>query len=144
MGRWTSALIHDTALRRRWPLVCNGIYLKAGDLARSPLEVMPLAGHVTGRFRVATGQGFDVNPVTWYMLAHYGVALRGPDRDRLQVHIDDAELRAWTLANLNGYWQRWISHETSRRPEHRGRTATTLGGVGRTRSPAFAPHDRHR
>ena len=109
VGRWTSALIHDTALRRRWPLVCNGIYLKAGDLARSPLEVSPLAGHATGRFRVATGEGFDINPVTWYTLAHYGVALRGPDRDRLEVHTDDSELRAWTLANLNSYWRRWIS-----------------------------------
>jgi predicted nucleotidyltransferase len=109
VGRWIAALTHDTALRRRWPLVCNGVYLKAGDLARSPLEVTPLAGHVTGRFRVAARNGFDVNPVTWYVLAHHGIALRGPDRDRLQIHTDDAELRAWVLANLNGYWRRWTT-----------------------------------
>jgi hypothetical protein len=48
--------------------------------------------------------------VTWYVLAHYGIALRGPDRDRLQVNVDEAELRAWVLANLNSYWRRWISH----------------------------------
>ena len=42
---------------RRWPLVCNGIYLRPGDLSRSPREVTPLAGHVTGRFRAASREG---------------------------------------------------------------------------------------
>jgi hypothetical protein len=107
VSRWLSALLHDTALRRRWPLVCNGVYLHAGDLSRSPLEVTPLAGHVAGRFRASPASGFDVNPVTWYVLAHHGVALRGPDRDRLQIHADDIELRTWVLANLNSYWRRW-------------------------------------
>jgi hypothetical protein len=108
LGRWTTALVHDVALRRRWPLVCNGIYLQAGALSISPLEVIPLAGHVTGRFRIATREGFDVNPVTWQVLAHHGIAIRGPDRDRLQIRTDEAELRAWTLANLNAYWQPWV------------------------------------
>ena len=101
VGGWVSVLIHDTALRRRWPLVCNGVYVKAGDLSRSPLEVTPLAGHVTGRFRAARRTGFDVNPVTWSVLAHHGIALRGPDRDHLEVWTDEAQLRAWALANLN-------------------------------------------
>ncbi len=116
--------------------MCNGVYLKAGDLSLSPLEVTPLAGHVTGRFRAAPRKGFDVNPVTWYVLAHHGVALRGPDRDRLEVWTDEAELRAWALANLNGYWRRWGAR-ASRRPEHQGRPATALGGVGRARSAAM-------
>jgi hypothetical protein len=62
IGRWTRSLVRDVAMRWRWPLVCNGIYLRAGDLSRSPLDVTPLAGHVTGRFRAATREGFDVNP----------------------------------------------------------------------------------
>jgi Aminoglycoside adenylyltransferase, C-terminal domain len=107
LGCWSSALVYDVVLRRRWPLVCNGIYLRAGDLARSPLEVTPLAGHVAGRFRTAAREGFDVNPVTWHSLASYGVALRGPARGEVQVHTDHRELRAWVLANLNGYWRRW-------------------------------------
>jgi hypothetical protein len=109
VGRWVSALVRDTALRRRWPLVCNGVYLRAGDLSRSPLEVTPLAGHVAGRFRAARRTGFDVNPVTWYVLAHHGIALRGPDRDQVEVWTDEAELRTWTLANLNSYWRRWAA-----------------------------------
>jgi hypothetical protein len=108
-GGWVRALIHDTALQRRWPLACNGIYLRINDLSRSPLAVTPLAGHVTGRFRAATREGFDVNPVTWCVLARYGVALRGPERDRLDVWSDEAELKAWVLANLNSYWRRWTS-----------------------------------
>lgn len=117
-GRWTVALIRDTALRRRWPLVCNGIYLQPGDLSRSPLDVTPLAGHVAGRFRVAPRTGFDVNPVTWHVLARHGIALRGPDLDRLDVRTDAAELRTWVHANLNGYWRHWAQRaaRAGRRP----------------------------
>lgn len=107
LGRWVSALTHDVALRGRWPLVCNGVYVRSGDLARSPLEITPLAGCVAGRFRTGTHEGFDINPVTWKVLARHSVALRGPDRARLQVHTDDRELRAWVRGNLNGYWRRW-------------------------------------
>jgi Domain of unknown function (DUF4111) len=109
VSRWTAALVRDVGRRRRWPLVCNGIYLKHGDLSRSPLEVIPLAGHVAGRFRVAERQGLDVNPVTWYTLAHWGIAVRGPEHEQLQIRSDEAELRAWTLGNLNGYWRRWAA-----------------------------------
>lgn len=108
VGRWTAALAHDVALRQRWPLVCNGIYIQAGDLLSAPLDVIPLAGHVAGRFRVATREGFDVNPVTWQVLARHGIAIRGPDRERLPIRTDEGELRTWTLANLNGYWRRWV------------------------------------
>jgi hypothetical protein len=107
LGRWGDALLGDVAWRRRWPLVCNGIYLRAGDLSRSPLAVTPLAGHVSGRFRVAPREGFDVNPVTWRVLADHGIAIRGPDRGRLEIHTADSELRSWSLANLNGYWRGW-------------------------------------
>lgn len=78
------------------------------DLARSPLEVVPLAGQVAGRFRTAPREGFDVSPVTWHSLASYGIALRGPARGEVHVHTDDRELRGWVLDNLNGYWRRWV------------------------------------
>jgi hypothetical protein len=111
-GRWVAALVGDAGLRRRWPLVCNGSYLERGALSRSPLEVSALAGHVAGRF--ATGAGVDVNPVTWHTLARHGIAVRGPEPGRLQVHTDSAELRAWTRANLDGYWREWVRR--ARRP----------------------------
>lgn len=114
LGRWTSTLVRDVAIRRSWPFVCNGFYLRNGDLARSPLEVTPLAGHVSGRFRIAEREGFDVNPITWRVLARHGIARRGPGRERLRVHADSAELRAWTRGNLNSYWRRWVAR--ARRP----------------------------
>jgi hypothetical protein len=136
LGRWTASLVHDVALRRRWPLVCNGVYLKAGDLSVSPLQVTPLAAYVAGRFRIATREGFDVNPVTWHVLAHHGIAIRGPDRDRLQIRTDEAELRAWALANLNGYWEHWArrtrrSGLSTRRVPPRRLTASGVLGAPR-------------
>jgi hypothetical protein len=103
---WVAALARDVGLRRRWPLVCNGSYLAPDALRRSPLEVTPLAGQVAGRFG-AGERGFDVNPVTWHVLARHGIALRGPEPKRLNIRTDPEELRAWMLENLNSYWRRW-------------------------------------
>ena len=114
LGRWAAALVRDVGLHRRWPLVCNGSYLAPDSLAASPREITPLAGHVAGRFRVAERDGLDVNPVTWHTLARHGLALRGPEPDRLEIRVDSAELHAWTLENLGGYWSRWV--ERARRP----------------------------
>jgi hypothetical protein len=51
-------LIDDTILRGRWPLVCNGVYLQADDLALSASEVTPIAGHVAGRFRAEQAMAY--------------------------------------------------------------------------------------
>jgi hypothetical protein len=122
VGRWAMALAGDAILRRRWPLVCNGSYLPQGALARSPLEVRAMAGHVAGRFEVGPAGGFDVNPVTWHTLARHGIAVRGPVPAGLQIHTDPDELRAWTRANLDGYWRDWVAG------------ARRVSGVGRIRA----------
>ncbi|MHB1838043.1 MAG: nucleotidyltransferase domain-containing protein, partial [Solirubrobacteraceae bacterium] len=96
LGRWLSSLVRDTALRGRWPLVCNGIYVRRTDLANSSLMVTPVAGFVAGHFGVAPSSGFDANPVTWHLLANDGIAIRGEQPDRLQIHTDVQELRRWS------------------------------------------------
>jgi hypothetical protein len=101
----------------RWPLICNGIYVRWEDLPRSPLGVLPIASQVAQRFTV--GSGFDVNPVTWCTLAQRGIPVRGPRPSELEVHHDDAELREWTLSNLQGYWGWWADAVRGR-----GHTAT--------------------
>ena len=116
LGRWAAALARDVALHRRWPLVCNGSYLAPGSLAASPGEVTPLAGQVAGHFRAGARGGFEVNPVTWLTLAQHGIAVRGPTPDRLDIHIDPGELRAWTLENLRGYWGEWARRARRRTP----------------------------
>jgi hypothetical protein len=135
-GRWASALVRDVGLRRRWPLVANGIYLRPGDLAKSPLGVTPLAGHVSGRFRIAERTGLDVNPITWYVLARHGIAVRGPAPRQLQIRTDPAELRAWTLGNLNSYWWRWAQRARRsglNRATMLGRRYTSAGVLGAPR-----------
>jgi hypothetical protein len=91
----------------RWPITCNGVFVQKGDLGRSPLEVVAVASHVAGRF--SGGSGFDVNPVTWRVLSESGIVVRGVDRAHLGVLRDDAELRSWTLGNLESYWRPWAA-----------------------------------
>jgi hypothetical protein len=65
---------HDTAADLA--LVCNGVFVRHEDLAAPPGLAAPVASQVAGRFDV--GSGFDLNPVTWWTLAHRGIAVRGP------------------------------------------------------------------
>src|SRR5215469_5800944 len=115
----------------RWPLTCNGVFVRWPDLSRSPLAVVPIASHTAWRF--AAGHGFDVNPVTWRVLAEHGIAVRGPEADRLEIHQDEAELRRWCLRNLDGYWRRWadsvfhVGREAVRASFFQGAVAGVLG-----------------
>lgn len=101
--------------RWRWPFTCNGVFVTWADLRRSPLAAVPIASHTGWRF--AAGTGFDVNPVTWRVLAERGIAVRGPAPDWLRIHDDRAELRRWCLENLNGYWRRWANSVLNLRRE---------------------------
>lgn len=106
--RWSYAdgvLRTVTSPPRSWPLVCNGMFVRREDLASPPATVTAMASQSAGGFTV--GAGFDVNPVTWWTLAHRGIAVRGPSPDGLAVHLDDADLRSWTAANLVSYWRPW-------------------------------------
>jgi Domain of unknown function (DUF4111)/Nucleotidyltransferase domain len=104
---------------RTWPLACNGFFLaEAADLSHPPSDVSPVAAQVAGKF--LPGARFDVNPVTWWTLAQHGVVVRGPDRDELSVHLDEAELRRWTAANLVSYWRPWARRVAGRGPRSWG------------------------
>jgi hypothetical protein len=127
---------------RTWPLVCNGVFVRPEDLAAPPGLVAPVASQVAGRFDV--GSGFDLNPVTWWTLAHRGIAVRGPAPGRLAVHLDDARLRAWTAANLVAYWRPWADALVrggpagwyTRRQQHSTRRAAAWGVFGVARMHA--------
>jgi len=90
---------------RSWPLVCNGVFVHREDLASPPGTATAVASQVAWHF--AVGRGFDLTRVAWWTLAHGGIAMRGPSRERLAIHLDDTELRAWTAANLVSYWRPW-------------------------------------
>ena len=51
------------------------------------------------------GECFEINPVTWYVLATYGVTVRGPTVDRLGVYLDVEARMRFVVDNLRDYWQ---------------------------------------
>jgi hypothetical protein len=113
--------------RGDWSGACNGVFVRASDLHRPPGDVAAVASCVGTHF--AAGSGFDVNPVTWHVLAHQGVAVRGPAADTLGVPLDDAELRRWTRANLDRYWRGWAAAAGARRPNRTAARALTRHGT---------------
>jgi hypothetical protein len=61
--------------------------------------------HVDGRFEV--GECHEVSPITWAILARSAVTVRGESPADLGVRADDAAVRAFSAANLHGYWANW-------------------------------------
>lgn len=102
---YAESMLRAAAYAQPWPLTCNGVFIRQADLASPPSAVSPIARQVAGDFGI--GRAFDVNPVTWWTLAHGGVTLRGPAPERLAIHLDDAALLDWTAANLVSYWRPW-------------------------------------
>ena len=91
--------------RRWWPAGLNGIFVTWHDLASSAQVAKPIASQRAGRFFV--GRGFDMNPVTWNILARSGVTLRGPYPRSLVIYTDQKELHQWVAGNLSSYWAAW-------------------------------------
>ncbi|MEN2417160.1 aminoglycoside adenylyltransferase domain-containing protein [Streptomyces rimosus] len=97
-----------TRARHRRPYF-DGVHVTWSDLAGSSADCAGAAGTHMGRFR--TGGGFEVNPVTWAVLAKHAVPVRGPVPGEFDVAVDGAALRDWTRGNLDGYWRGWrIAH----------------------------------
>ena len=87
----------------RVSIAVDGPYVAWGDLVVPPMAVQrPWV--LDGEYRV-DGESFEINPVVWYTLATYGLALRGDACDRLGVHVDLGERRSWVGENLQTYWR---------------------------------------
>ena len=56
---------------------------------------------------------FEINPATWYTLANYGIAVRGPSPDELTVHLDPVELASFVRANTDTYWRSLAAEVTT-------------------------------
>ncbi|MEV5599382.1 aminoglycoside adenylyltransferase domain-containing protein [Streptomyces sp. NPDC052496] len=106
----------------------DGVHVTWQDLAADAAACPAVPYTLLGRFR--TDDAFEVNPVTWAVLARQAVAVRGPVPGGFEVGVDPAALRDWTLANLGGYWRRW--HLAHRKPLSPAGLAA-LGG----RAPAW-------
>jgi hypothetical protein len=122
--RTHSRQVAGALARLRYPLICSAVYVREADLSADPLTVTPVASHVGFEFEIGTG--FNVNPVTWWELAHKAVTVRGALPD---VPVDDAQLRDWCRGNLTSYWASW-------RP---GRPAAFVRHLGLAWGPLGAP-----
>ena len=47
---------------------------------------------------------FELNPVTWYTLATYGVRVRGPELAELAIPIDRDNMVRFVIDNARSYW----------------------------------------
>ncbi len=81
----------------------DGPYVAWGDLV-VPAMAVQRPWVLDGEFHV-DGESFEINPVTWYMLATYGIAVRGPEPSAIGVVSEPAERREWVRANVDTYWR---------------------------------------
>jgi hypothetical protein len=81
----------------------DGPYLAWGDLWVEPATGLHRPWTLGGQPH-HDGDCFEINPVTWYTLAHHGIAVRGPSPTELGIPTDiDARVR-FVVENLQTYW----------------------------------------
>jgi hypothetical protein len=82
----------------------DGPYLAWGDLITPPMS-LHRPWTLDGEFR-HDGDCFELNPVTFYVLARHGLVVRGPEPDRLGVYVDTEARVRFCVDNLGQYWAR--------------------------------------
>lgn len=80
----------------------DGPYLAWADLITPPMA-LHRPWTLDGTFH-HDGDCFELNPVTWYVLATHGVTVRGPTVDRLGAYVDVDARTKFVVDNLRGYW----------------------------------------
>ena len=95
--------VHALLAEQPLPFI-DGPYLAWGDLLIEPATGLHRPWVLDGRLR-HDGECFEINPITWYTLATYGVTVRGPAVESLGIPIDiEARIR-FVVDNLQGYWR---------------------------------------
>jgi hypothetical protein len=101
MLRTAHALIDE---RQPLPYI-NGPYLAWADPSVPAGTGLHRPWTLDGELR-HDGECFDINPVTWYTLAAYGVKVRGPSVSELSISHDVDERVRFVIDNLLTYWYR--------------------------------------
>jgi hypothetical protein len=91
-------------LNERQPLPrIDGPYLAWGDFVVEPATGLHRPWVLDGALH-HDGDCFEINPVTWYTLANYGVVARGPHPSRLGLPTDTEARVRFVVDNLRTYW----------------------------------------
>jgi hypothetical protein len=101
-------VIHETLAQRypQWPL--EGSYLQWDDLGQSEATILPYP-HIHDGILHPSGY-HDINPVTWWVLKHRGLAILGPAPEQLNFEVDWDDLIARMHHNMNSYWTRFTNN----------------------------------
>ncbi len=91
----------QSLVRERVGVSIDGPCVAWGDLV-VPAMAVQRPWVLDGRSTV-DGESFEINPVTWYTLAAYGLAIRGDEPSRIGVSHDVEERRSWVAGNLDTY-----------------------------------------
>ncbi len=80
----------------------DGPFVAWGDLLASPQGVTR-PWMLDGNFH-HDAECFELNPITWYTLATYGVRVRGPELAELAIPIDQDDMVRFVIDNARSYW----------------------------------------
>ena len=92
-----------TLVRDRVSIAVDGPYIAWGDLV-VPAMAVQRPWVLDGEYHV-DGESFEINPVTWYTVAAYGIAVRGVQPSHIGVVSALEERRTWVTENLDTYWR---------------------------------------
>ncbi len=93
----------QSVVRNRIGPSIDGPYVGWGDLV-VPAMAVQRPWVLDGEYHV-DGESFEINPVTWFTLATYGIAIRGDAPGEIGVSHDIEERRSWVVGNLDTYWR---------------------------------------
>ncbi len=81
----------------------DGPFLAWGDLTIAP-QGATRPWTLDGRFH-HDAECFELNPITWYTLATYGVRVRGPETADLGIPVDRDDMIRFVVDNSRHYWR---------------------------------------
>jgi len=101
-------------LGERQPTPCiDGPYVAWGDLVVEPATGLHRPWTLEGELH-HDGDCFEINPITWYTLARYGVTVRGVPPERIGIPVDTEARIRFVVDNLRSYW-RDVANEVAAR-----------------------------
>lgn len=81
----------------------DGPYVSWGDLSVPPTPLHRPWTHEDTLHHDA--ECFEINPITWYVLATRGVTLRGPRPTELSIYVDAGDRIDFVRQNTDTYWR---------------------------------------
>jgi hypothetical protein len=93
---------HAVFTERHPGVTVDGPFMAWGDLVVAPQGVTR-PWTLDGAFH-HDAECFEINPVTWFTLAEYGVRVRGPRMTDIPVPVDPVERVRFVVDNALSYW----------------------------------------